>query len=328
MASSEFDNFILPDNRRSSKLGLQILGWGIHFFSIWLVVIVGFGLIAETAPSSIRWLIDSTWDVAALTSLTITGLSIAISLFNRKPFVTMKFSAPIGASLIAVTILGIYLLSSVANSIHPPNEIVLTLDPTMQFIQKRNEVATLTAPLGLNDNQREDVETLLTDQGYITQDDLKDLGLTETQIEAIGGILREWGYMTQDDALSLFQQESTAAAAMETATASAVFATARALAATATAQAPECYITPVGGLSDVRVRNSPSNSGENNKIGFLYAGHRLRVVAHNGGEFNNDLWWVVEFPLNGELVDGWILSSVVEEINLNTCINLPQARGT
>ena len=198
---------------------------------------------------------------------------------------------------------------------------------------KRNEIATLIAPLGFTEQQTDELNNFLQQKGFITKEDLENelvnRGLTDAQIKSLQPMLNK--FVTGEDARQIAQGELTAAAAtfqmIQTETAIPA-STATAIAAKTAIALAECYIKPDPNISSVAVRNEPDKTNNHNVLGYIFAGQVLHVVAHNGGRIGQDLWWVVEFPLNGELRDGWVLSSVVEEINTEACLRLPKARGS
>ena len=185
----------------------------------------------------------------------------------------------------------------------------LTPDPTREAQRRQQQLATDIAPLGLTTKQQQDVEEIITTKGYITLEDLRGVGLTEEQLDD----LEEHGYLKADDIIATIDMRSTQAATE----------------ATGTAEASFCELTPLASSGAV-IRSYPLRvvgEGEN-QIAVLPDGAKARAAGHNGGRPNVDKWWAVQYIDGlGSVVNGWIHSAAVIEIDELACARVLPAAG-
>ncbi|MBI5671351.1 MAG: hypothetical protein HZC41_25445 [Chloroflexi bacterium] len=84
----------------------------------------------------------------------------------------------------------------------PPQEEILTLDPTIQFEQERNRLAEVAAQFRLSDVQIKELEAILESKGYLTLEDYLKWGLTVAQLQD----LRERGYLPYEELVATLDQ--------------------------------------------------------------------------------------------------------------------------
>lgn len=178
----------------------------------------------------------------------------------------------------------------------PPIVETLTPLPETLVATQRSGLATLLAPVPLSNTQQTQIAAYVDEQGFMTQDDLRtlvpSLGLSDEQLEKIVPTL----------------------AAMLSATG---------------VPSPECYLQLL--YDSIAVRRSPEDQGNYNRLGYLKKPETqsIRAFYRSYGSINEDLWWMIEFQTpDGEVLDGWVASFVVEEQDPVACLQLPHARGS
>lgn len=243
--------------------------------------------------------------VLALLTMILRGLGVVDRLNDERAALVSNAAISLIMTLIILILL---VASPISNT--PEDMFIPSSDVRLSAVETRvEEIGTALARLdeqlkraGLTDGQIGDLSRFYIDNGQITLDDLVTLGLNQVQMEQIRNLLAAEGFLKEEDLYTIQTREAQNA--------------------TIEAEYNTCYVEPLSGYPRVNVRRTP-NVDNSNWMDYLPEGMKLRVIGHNGGVINQDLWWLVELP-NRDQNDrfGWIASDVVQEINPAICVTL------
>ena len=277
-------------------------------FSIFLVV---FTFIVPYLPPGMSYLSDSIW------ILSFSLAAIAFLLIKRTPFegigAKVEDLAVIALVGLVIVIIGGQFLLQLFNG--------PTASANTQIYLTSRELREFSENQGLSNRQREELQKILDNQGYITVNQLFDspefdrevISLFESYVESRGFVTRSM--LTADAATAVFN----------------LIATAEAL--------PPCLIL-IDNYSNIAVRRLPELDSE--ELGYLYNGSRVVVIGRSEDSINsNDLWWLVDLqarandistwnPVSGRETTrrGWVSNAVVSISSDTRCSQVDRISGT
>lgn len=309
---------------------LMLLGTPIWVF---LAAITGFNIIGENPPLHMEWLPRSVVPLSILITILTSSIIWGVYLKTNK----LINSAGVGVfitALVATLMLVCYFISVALPTTVNTNagRVDITSEPIFVTRVELEQLRQDLSARNLNQSQIDQVLNIvigyLTEKSYLTSDDanlnfvdvtdlnekLSSVGFNETQQQEIRKYFSESGFLTQPEVINIVHEEQTRIAIEQSNL-------------RATQEAEKCFVTPKSIYSNLAIRPIPSE--ENNvPIGYLYLGERIQVIGHNMRNASLAKWWLVSLDRVDRSEQGWILSSVTDELNPVGCALMQPIPGT